>query len=111
MLCNEAKTGAAHKIGVRDGFRGKRGLRSGCLLNYDSCTHHEMNAADINESSEAEKRHFYECQLFVAGAIILDVVALRRFETVREAGKEGQAIGLGLILAVAAIIMLLGSNL
>jgi Predicted membrane protein len=49
--------------------------------------------------------------LFVAGAIILDVVASRRFETVREAGKEGQAMGLGLILAVAAIIMLLGSNL
>ena len=54
--------GAAIVARVLDGFRVKRGLRNNCLLNYDSCTHHEMNAANINESSEAEKRHFYECQ-------------------------------------------------
>ncbi len=48
--------------------------------------------------------------LFVVGAIILDMVASRRFETVRETGKEGQAMGLGLILAGMAVLMLFASN-
>src|SRR6266568_5090158 len=49
-------------------------------------------------------------RLFLLGAIILDMVASRRFETVRETGKEGQAMGLGLILAGMAVLMLFASN-
>jgi hypothetical protein len=45
-----------------DGFGVKRHCVAVVFLDYDSCTRYKMNAADFNELTEAEKRHFYKCQ-------------------------------------------------
>jgi len=57
-----------------------------------------------------QRAWFLVKMLFVVGAIIVDMVASRQFEEVKERDKEGKATGLGVALVVLAGIMVFASN-
>jgi uncharacterized membrane protein len=57
-----------------------------------------------------QRTWFMVKMLLVASTIVVDIIALRQFDGVRAGGKEGRAVGFGLILVVMAALMLFAST-
>ncbi len=63
--------------------------------------------SDINTY---QRTRFMVKMLLVAGAIAVDIVALRQFEGLKATGKQGRASAFGLVLVVMTALMLFAST-